>query len=359
MNLNDIYEYILIDVLQYVSFPSTKEEYSVNTIFDFPKSYNFLFETLWNSQDFRSLSFSVNKYYKPKLEIKEEEKDNLVLEMEQKLKNRIIHSISLYFLGIVIAEKIGFKHFRLPQWEADEKRNFYHHWSVMCLFHDIGYAFELENKIDLYRTLDDLSKELNMKYRFDYDCKSELIQHYYQYCIEKRNVADHGIIGAMLLYDSISRSYYKKEEIANSAYVFSQKPIIGDHILEARNILSDCIAKHNMWFAKENQYDLYKVSKICELIPKPDNSHRRAFSNTPLLFLLCLVDAIEPIKANNYVDISGLLTNTKFDIESNDGMIKIRIHSKSCVLKMIEALDWLNVTFDSTTGWLMFNIQEQ
>ena len=55
------------------------------------------------------------------------------------------------------------------------------------------------------------------------------------------------------------------------------------------------IAVHNMWRATEETESIYESFGLHELIPNSDNHHIIYYKDNPFLFLLGIVDSIDPI----------------------------------------------------------------
>lgn len=344
MNLYSYYESVLEDVELSMVRYSTGEKYNLDMVFDYPSSYNYIFETLWDSSETRPLAKTIAGLYRKNL--------------NADLKDRLCHSISLYFMGIAIAERIGYEHFNLPKWDMDAKKNFLHHWSAICCFHDIGYVIESKEDIAPYCTLDALVNTLGLTYRLDLENDSELIREYYRYRVDICGRADHGIVGAMILYNSLMASYKKKDEIVQSgAVVFSGKPIVGKQILEGITLFCQSIARHNMWYKDYSGYPDYQLD---DLTMKDDNSHCIKFSKSPMLYLLCLVDTIEPLKVNKYHNPLDILRHSELDVTSSDSSIDLRIHSESGLMeeKASGLATWIDVLFDQSSGILTIQTEE-
>lgn len=58
---------------------------------------------------------------------------------------RLLHTVSLYLLGIYFAEKIGYDKLIKSRsvWE-DDRKEFLQLWAGICLCHDMGYFLEKE-----------------------------------------------------------------------------------------------------------------------------------------------------------------------------------------------------------------------
>lgn len=302
MNLLEAYTNLLSEQCRWN--PTHKEdiEHDFPGLFMFPKSYNFIFELFWADGNLRPLIKDINAHH------------------HKIPENRFSHTVSLYLFGILVAEKIGFNNINLPLWDNDARRNFLHHWSAICLFHDIGYF--IENNTDIYPPKEFYSLEsIYDKFNISYKMTNKLINDYYKYRIEKFNKIDHGIIAAILLFDQLNKRNSNMQEIAKTALVFSEKPLFGEEYKTSINNYALTIAKHNMWFAKSSNDATYKKYDLFELLPRADSSHKLSLKNDGLLFILCLIDSIEPIKKCGSDSIEKILRSIKLDIQDKSLII--------------------------------------
>lgn len=204
---------------------------------------------------------------------------------------RAIHTVSAFLLGLIIRNELQFdtrKWRRLPG-EKSSKGSFELFWSLICLFHDIGYKYE-ENSEEykFYENIDDFVCCLNLDYNLLEESKYRgLISNYYKKRISGETACvDHGIVGALLLYDALM-------DLAENSQIYSS-------IKENKKFfvkICDTIALHNMWRASKDTIDEYKAYKLWELIPGDDKHHIIFYKDDALLFLLAVVDTIDPIKA--------------------------------------------------------------
>ncbi len=344
MTLYDEYKNVLNEHEKWNPTRKTNIEHDIEKVFIYPCSYNFIFELLWGDSDVRSLVPDFNK-------------------LSNKIPhNRFDHTISLYLYGILVADIIGYDKFKLPIWDEDERRNFLHHWLPVCLFHDVGYAIEdhyRAEKLSDIKTIDKLSEKLGLKYRLDNECDAELLSSYYKYRINEHNKADHGIVSAMVLYDSLMVSQEKKKNIAKTAFVVSEKPIIGTHIENAIAIFAQSIARHNMWYATDDNKDIYRKYGLNELIVSEEKSTKIFFGNNPMLFLLCFIDSIEPVKAYNMNPVDAL-KGVKIILDKDENKVSLQVvEGQTGLAKSIKGLtDWMSVMVDENHTCISFDIMK-
>lgn len=201
---------------------------------------------------------------------------------------RAIHTVSAFFLGFVIKDqlKIDTREWRRLPGENSPKGSFELFWSWICLFHDIGYKYEDDYaKSKTYKTIDGFIRYLKLDYNLLEESKNkELIINYFRMRIDDE-VLDHGIVGALLLYNALM-------DLAENSKLYSS-------IKEYKSFfvaICDTIALHNMWRASTDNIDKYERYGLWELIPGDDLHHIVFYKDNPILFLLALVDTIEPIK---------------------------------------------------------------
>lgn len=202
---------------------------------------------------------------------------------------RAIHTVSSFLLGLTIRDKLQFdtRSWRRLPGEKSPKGSFELFWSWICLFHDIGYFYE-ENP-DKYagnKTISELINALKIKNNLlDESSHRELIENYYKMRIDTACKTDHGIVGAILLYDALI-------DLAKSNNIYSK---IKKH-REFFAKICDTIALHNMWRATNSSVKEYNKYGLNELIPDESFNHMIYYNENPILFLLALVDTIDPIK---------------------------------------------------------------
>lgn len=131
------------------------------------------------------------------------------------------------------------------------------------------------------------------------------IEKYYVYRKNEMGVFDHGILGGYMLFDNLVKNYVNKMAnklnktefiIDNMSYLIEQISLFA--------YMADCIVSHNIFFPNPSDKGIYREYGLNELIKyhKPVK-----FKSNPLLFLLYLVDSIDPIK---YFEQK---TNLKYD----------------------------------------------
>ena len=117
---------------------------------------------------------------------------------------------------------------------------------------------------------------------------------------------DHGIMGGMLFYDLIIKNYlweYSRAKELNpetSVYSFFITNILDRSLsvnLEQTAMflyVADCIMSHNIWKASPGKEGVYREYGLDFLIG--EKFRRVSFRANPLLFLLCIVDTLDPYK---------------------------------------------------------------
>ena len=165
-------------------------------------------------------------------------------------------------------------------------------------------------------------------------------------------VFDHGILGGYMLFDRLVKKYINKmANVTNKTdfsankrqYLIEQIPLFA--------YMADCIVSHNIFFPNFGDEDLYKEYGLDELVKytKPVK-----FNSNPVLFLLYLVDSIDPIKyfeqngKLDYIDILKsidivFLNSNTFKL-SREFFSRIDITTFNNYIKRIEGLKtWLGI----------------
>ena len=209
---------------------------------------------------------------------------------------------------------------------SQKRLDFLYLWYLICLYHDIGYIYELNEEIAINNNF-----QPNMIPKIDW-IPSEIIDscdQYYQ--IRKisnlggKPCIDHGIYGGMMLYN-ILKDKHDSLTIESKFDKYNPllwgKPILDTFIVHA----AWCIMGHNMFGAERGTDSSMKYEEwgLQKLIYSKDNSFISP-SKHPLLFLLMLVDTIDPIK--HY--LGDLLNNSNdFDIMLDSSIDTTRISSR-------------------------------
>lgn len=233
---------------------------------------------------------------------------------------RAIHTVSSFLLGLTIRSALRFdtRRWRYLPGEKTSKGSFELFWSWICLFHDIGYKYEeLSDQYCSYKNINDLIYALHIKKNLlDESENRELIKKYYEKRIRgKKACLDHGIVGALLLYDALM-SLSESTEIYSSIVQYKAFYVK----------ICDTIALHNMWRATPESVNEYSEHGLQELIPDMDQHHMIFYKDNPVLFLLGLVDTIDPIKSfcrdkryNEPATVTDVLNKTFLLFENKTG----------------------------------------
>lgn len=334
--------------------------------------YNFNLDTVFqenNSKHFIKAYFSAggkNKAF-------DWMKNNKVFKI---LNDRANHAMSAFLLGIVLRDSL---HMRMregiPMLHKEHKKNFLYFWSLICLYHDV--AFNLERKSDKFikhcLTIQEFSQEFEIQYNLLDEIKdSEIrstIKKYYSYIIAEKNLIDHGIAGAMLFYDGMMKAYYDAKKEAN---ITKQEPFAISGLKFNKNFpnhicyIAKIIAQHNIWRANDHSKNKYVEHQLNNLIPNENNDHMLVCGDKHnLLFLLGLIDSIEPLKCFNreqshdpYSILKNLLCNINYRKEMitfSCTMAEFDTYKQS--VKKLE--DWLDVSVDFNEGIVSILINQE
>lgn len=261
---------------------------------------------------------------------------------------RLEHTISIYFLGLAIYNNVLCIKNTIDNYinRADRELQLYHEtilgpeyreleipfsyfWFLTCFYHDYGYGFEEGNKSEgLEKLFLLLNGRINTNLlRGSYRTSvpraiSAELHKYFRLRYEKNDVLDHGIVAGLLFWENRVSDFYKRSKRNHNKDAF-----IENNRLWSKGILYKihlpvawAIASHNVWFITENntrvdEYNQYGLQRLITSIPKIKlQSH-------PLLYLLSVVDTIDPVKLLNknsphrfdYDNLESL----KFDFGSN------------------------------------------
>ena len=210
--------------------------------------------------------------------------------------DREVHTVSAFIMGIVLKEQLRLSVRSLPQVLDDYHQRFVFFWSVICLSHDLTFGLEYDKSIvSTCPTIDEFIKHYHFKYNLlDESQYSELFRNYYDYRINEHNCVDHGLTCGLMIYNVLMDDYIKNIKRKEEAVLFVGEPwkYSKDY---PKQIVKICetIARHNIWAPtndNENTYIKYNLPTIDEF------EHIEYSESESLLFLLGLVDTLEPIK---------------------------------------------------------------
>lgn len=223
---------------------------------------------------------------------------------------RRIHSVSCFFLGIILMEFLNLKNNNAKETQGKNDPSFIYFWFIACLYHDYGY--NLEREYPKRRSIPDLKELLNilkiennlLDTEFPKLYSEELLFNYYNYFVAEKHSINHGYVGSLLIYDSLIKNYnYNREEAINQQipgaieedFIYKNLHWDKEHKKFYKRI-ADVILFHNIWFCTKPEYiEKYNRFGLSELIIK-NPKQRVSPRDNQLLFLLLLADTIEPVK---------------------------------------------------------------
>lgn len=265
------------------------------------------------------------------------------------------HTNSIFFIGILIYKNTIFKRKYFLKMNNDGYYEFPFIWFLVCLFHD--FAMQLENSGELLKRIvdiDTLNKTYSIKHKllekrvtgvskllFSY------IRQYFHFRRFSHKKIDHGILGGLYFYDRLESNRIIKELENNSELYWGKE--ISKRYAQAAAV----IATHNIWFPTENTASDYISFGMMGLI----NAKPISLKQSPLLFLLGLVDTIDPIKTyDSEFDVDYIVKNLLLDFNSNEMIIEKNVNSKldfdKIVIKSNSLKNWLNVEIKQQTNRL-------
>lgn len=212
---------------------------------------------------------------------------------------RAQHTVASFLLGIALKEELTLdvrNWIRLYDTNSPDP-TFGFFWSLICLTHDIAYKWEQKSSkyLSSYINARAFCTGNNIEFNLlDKSSKAQLIENYYLYRIQKKEKVDHGITGALLIYDALI-SFYEEYHDDPTMHLcgLRLKDSFPDFCLK----IAETIALHNMWRAKDDDIPTYQDYHLDELIPDGKLNHIVDYKDNTLLFLLGLIDSIDPIKA--------------------------------------------------------------
>lgn len=314
----------------------SKFDINFETQVDYKEVFNVLFENFHKESIFSNEIFDVKKL------------------------SRSEHTYIVFLLGYLVYTKLGDvknKYFKNTHYENPEKQ-FQLIWFLTSIVHDIFFDIERKKEYeefkDLNGDLNSVKKEFyidnclvsNSQYCDKLDKKFEtflgILGNYYKYRYCHDDRIDHGIVSGLVIFDLLVKHRIKKSSTSTSYW----KEELDKLYFEAG--LS--IASHNIWSSDSKLKDKnYKDYGLGILV----NSSKKSifpikFSEMPFLFLLGLVDTIEPTKTFRNRSIFEILNSLDINITKNYLKLRNSKDSKlnfSELTKKVNGLEnWLDVT---------------
>lgn len=232
---------------------------------------------------------------------------------------RATHTNSVFFLGCLFYEKLGFKD--KINFKREERDEFNFIWFLTSLIHDFGYDIEnnrkryekvtkniesLKKDFDikedlLKQPLDSYSK--NMKELIDY------IPEYYEKRFDgtigrdKNGKIDHGIASGLILYNSLVKNRKDKKDKYGEIDI-----------------------KHNLYWGED--LDLFYATSSYSIaihnIRSKNQDLKFSIKDDPFLFLLWIADTLEPTKCFECCNPQYVLENIDIEFNSNKNGFTIK-----------------------------------
>lgn len=248
---------------------------------------------------------------------------------------RFDHMRSVYNIGVWLYDSCDIlrKHINdeLKKTNQDLRLEFLYRWYLTCLFHDIGYCYERDPSPP--QDFNNLQTKINnglKGYDLIFSCNNYIPQEYqdsflkyYQYTQMRRknknpNIRsiDHGISSAIKLYDFLQGLHCGETHPEPSNLRWGPEILKSSVVPAVWYILA-----HNIWPAVKHtdRAKRYKDKGLSNLIQRYGRSFIK-FNQHPVLFLLCFIDTVEPIKLLQQKDnlsIIQCLESVKMAVDHN------------------------------------------
>ncbi|MDD3712622.1 MAG: hypothetical protein PHZ28_03895 [Candidatus Izemoplasmatales bacterium] len=292
---------------------------------------------------------------------------------------RVKHVIMSYLLGVMILENTNLKQkfhnylkktLNLTENFIDDKNdNALYFWYLTSLFHDFGYIYE--NKLTTMGLEDNERSDIFMNstsvngqvYNFRMNTNRfpvNTYHKYYLYAFKNLKIHEHGFLGGNMMFNRMKENLVQKMKSESLiGKTLSVKPFISEGLhwsinhLDIYRMLSFVVMEHNIW--RLDDESLAREYGLDNLLG--DNYKRIDPENETLLFLLSLVDAMEPFKkfdneigkkSLNFEVFLNFLRNTRIEFEENK--IKISNFTQDILFKEMEnsvrdIKKWMNVEY--------------
>ena len=274
--------------------------------------------------------------------------------IENTSTERLSHAAAVYLLGMALRSRLGLHFDRMPRIIAHSASDGFHFfWAITCLCHDLGYRFENcswgdqsicekmntpQGRKELLNIDHDLflvNQEELTALGIDPDSEEgrwilesvELMVKYDRYRrradeSDQKGVADHGICGALLLYDILRaecEEMHRKRRMRRFGHPerHSENEPVGNldgaakdssptRFIRCGLLIACTVARHNMWLAAPKYQPLYRMYGLEALFAdRPGVKVRADSPMEQMLFFLDFVDTIDPVKGFYLRDVEN------------------------------------------------------
>lgn len=210
------------------------------------------------------------------------------------LIQRCSHINSVFFIGLLVFKNTRLKKSLFTGTNSAGYHIFPFLWFMTSLFHDA--AMQIENNLEVLKdvkTINELKKKYNivrnlLNQKIDGNSKKlfNSCKRYYEYRISQNKI-DHGIFGGIYLFDRLVKIRRIKYKEGNSTLYWGKE-------LEIQYARIACaIATHNIYvgsYISEEDAKEFNLKTLKKFKPF-------SILEDPLLYLLGIVDSMDPIKA--------------------------------------------------------------
>jgi len=241
-------------------------------------------------------------------------------------KMRCEHIKSAFLLGVLLYNNIKLLrektdemikcisdnyHIESKRKPEPERLSFLYMWYLICLYHDFGYLYEdnsrlskakkTEIKEKIQSGIDFKNQDMNKNNIYIPSVLQELALYYFQlrlicpvFNYPRETCIDHGAASSLDMFTILKELHSKEEMTQKDDGLWYGRPLFDNYVIPS----VWAIACHNIWLAEQEdkQNELkYRAFGLDKLIYTRGKSIIDMHEH-PLLFLLCLVDTIEPVK---------------------------------------------------------------
>ena len=165
---------------------------------------------------------------------------------------------------------------------------------------------------------------------------------------------DHGIFAGFYFYDRLLK--IRQEKILNHETTL----FWGKELEEQYAQVATAIAVHNIWLPKEKDFEEYKKYNLDKIITdfKPIE-----FKDYPLLYILGIVDTIDPMKTYMRDEFTPKEILESIEIEFNENKVvfrngkKSKLDFKKMTNSAIGLKNWLKVGIEFTDSELKLTLE--
>ena len=274
-------------------------------------------------------------------------------------KERADHTVSIFFFGLLLFHNTEFKNQIFYDGRFSDRYDLFAYiWFMTCLGHDVAFYSERDEALweknpTIEALIEGAQAEHNLLARSVEHVPQDMFNLIRPY-FDHRHAAgktDHGIYAGLLSYDLLvkNRLYHHNDGDSNWTW--------DEYLDDIYAYCAGTVAVHNMWIpGTQAEIDEYKRHGLQALIGRP----RITLKEAPLLYLLGLVDTLDPVKLYHSISPKYVLQNISLSFPSSTSFsitVSPKLDYDRLKERSDEAQKWLDVSIELSERSILVSIK--